>query len=31
MFFLREVHTNPLFKDCNALKFHKIALENFYK
>ena len=28
MFFLREVHTNPLFKDCNVLKFHKSALEN---
>ena len=27
-FFLRKVHTNPLFKDCNVLKFHKIALEN---
>ena len=30
MFSLRkEAHTNPLFKDCDILKFHdKIALEN---
>ena len=30
MFFLRrEAHTNPLFKDCNILRFYdKIALEN---
>ena len=30
MFFLRrDAHANPLFKDCNILKFHdKIALEN---
>ena len=30
MFFLRrEVYTNPLFKDCNILKFYdKIGLEN---
>ena len=30
MFFLRrEAHTNPLFKDCNIVKFYdKIALEN---
>ena len=29
VFLRREAHTNPLFKDCNILKFHdKIALEN---